>query len=306
MKIAILGAGAMGSLFGAYLSRKHDVLLVCRRDSAANAILTEGLRLNENDGTASLYKTRACTNTSDESPADVVILFVKDMDSVSALSANRSLIGGNTLLLTLQNGGGHEKTLLSFADEQHVLLGVTQQGAARLSDREIRHTGYGQTKIGSLSGSKETADMIAGMFNDCGLPAVSVTDIHQAVWEKLMTNAGASALTGILQVTIDQIAAVPESRELCETLVREAVLAANADGCTFDADEEVQKVLSVCENSVGGIPSICADIAAGRRTECEAITGFVVRAGRLHGVPVPTHEAVLRLIHALEAKSAAL
>ena len=125
MKIAVLGGGAMGSLYGGYLSRRHDVLIVDVNEALVQKINGEGLLIHEPDGSSALYHPRAAVRTEGETPADLVIVFVKSLFSRSALTANRSLIGPDTLLMTLQNGSGHEQTLLDFVDREHVVIGTT-------------------------------------------------------------------------------------------------------------------------------------------------------------------------------------
>lgn len=303
MRIAVIGAGAMGALYGGYLSRKHDVLLVDVNRTQVDAINARGLTIHEPDGGVTLCRPRALFNTQGMAPADVVILFVKAMFSGSALESNRSLIGPDTVLMTLQNGSGHEETLLKYCDRGHVVLGTTQHNSAVLGLGEIRHGGSGKTCIGGLDGDSQRLAPIARAFTACGLQTVCDDRVQRLIWDKLFTNVSASVLTGVLQVPLGFIAQNAHAWALCETLVREAVAVAAGEGFAFDAEEKLAQVRAVCEKSPDGLTSIYADLRDGRRTEVDTISGSVVRASRRNGVPAPTHEAMVALVHAMEART---
>ena len=206
--------------------------------------------------------------------------------------------------MTLQNGSGHEETLLKYADRAHVVIGTTQHNSAVLGFGEIRHGGNGKTCIGGLDGDSQRLAPIAQAFTACGLETVCDDRVQRLIWDKLFTNASASVLTGVLQVPMGFIVRDAHAWALCETLVREAAAVAAGDGFAFDAEEKLAQVRAVCERSPEGLTSIYADLRDGRRTEVDTISGSVVRASRRNGVPAPTHEAMIELVHAMEAKAA--
>ncbi|MED9821891.1 MAG: 2-dehydropantoate 2-reductase [Christensenellales bacterium] len=304
MRIAVIGAGAMGSLYGGYLSRKNDVLLVDVNPAQVQAVNEKGLLIHEPDDSVTVCRPKAASDTKGMKPVDLVMLFVKSMYSEAALESNRSLIGPDTLLMTLQNGSGHEEVLLRFADRAHIVIGTTQHVCGVLGAGEIRHAGSGRTCIGVLEGDAQRLASVAQAFEACGLETTCEAQVQRLVWNKLFTNVSASVLTGILQVPLGEIARSRHAWALCETLVREAAAVAAGDGYIFDAEEKIAEVRTVCENSPEGLTSIYADLRSGRRTEVDAISGSVVRAGRRNGVPAPTHEAMVALVHALEDKAA--
>ena len=131
-------------------------------------------------------------------------------------------------------------------------------------------------------------------------------NVQRLIWNKIFTNVSASALTGLFQMPLGFIAQNESAWELCRQLVREAVDVARGMGHDFDLNEKLIEVRTVCESSPQGVTSIQADIAAGRRTEVDTITGYVVKAAKRCGVPAPSHELVLHAIHALEGKADAL
>ena len=304
MKIAVLGAGAMGSLYGGYLSRKHDVLLVDVNEKVVDKINADGLVINEPDGSRLVCHPKAAVNTAGMAPVDLMIVFVKAMFSESALQNNRGLIGPDTYVMTLQNGSGHEDTLCKFVDREHVVIGTTQHNSAVVGMGEIRHGGSGITHVGCIEGDVSRLAPVADAFNESGLEADCDPHVLKLIWGKMFTNVSASVLTGVLQVPMGFIVQDEHAWQLCQTLVREAVAVAKGEGLDFDAEQKIAEVRAVCEKSPAGLTSIYADLRDGRRSEVDTISGSVVRASRRNGVPAPTHEALVALVHAMEAKAA--
>lgn len=304
MRIAVIGAGAMGSFFGGHLSLHNEVLLVDVNKKQVDTINERGLMIYEPDGSHIFCRPSAAVNTKNMIPADLVILLVKSMFTRSALYSNGSLIGENTYLLSLQNGGGHEDTLLDFVDRDHVLLGTTQHACSMLGYGEVRHTGKGRTYIGSLNGVTPQVEEIVRTLSNVGLETYAAQNIWKMVWDKLLVNASASVLTGILQVPLGFIAKNSDAWAMCCTLIREAAAVALTEGLEFDVSRKMDEVRAVCEANPDGLTSIYMDIHEGMRTEVDAISGSVVRASRRNGVPAPTHEAMVDIVHALEARQA--
>lgn len=300
MRIAVLGAGAMGSLFGGYLSQKNDVYLIDVSEVTANAINEKGLTIEEPSGARVPYNVHCYTSSENLPVMDLIIVFVKAMYSKSALEANKRLIGDNTLLLTLQNGAGHEELLSSFVDSSRVVFGTTQHNAAVMEPGLIKHGGAGHTYIGRLDGNTSNLDLLVSAFNEAGLDASASASVNHMVWQKLFTNVSASALTGVLQVPLGFILSDEYAKNICKELIREAVNVARAEGEVFDEEEEIKKVFAVCEKSPDGITSIYADIKNGRKTEVDTISGSVVRKAARLGVSAPYHRMLVDLIHAME------
>ena len=302
MKIAVIGAGAMGSIYGGHLSLHNDVCFVDTNQAIVDTINRDGLKIDE-DGTTNVYHPRAVTDTSAESPADLVILFVKSIFSRAALAGNKNLIGPQTRLLTLQNGAGHEDLLKEFAPEDHVLIGTTEDNGAVLAPAHVRRGGVGRTNVGMLTEDKDGfLEKLKADFDCCGFQVMIHKNIQQLIWNKLFTNASLSAVTGLLQVDMGYIAANEYAWNLTRRLIGEAVAVAKAAGLEADEAEITEKVR---QNSIGnpqGCTSIRADLRDGRRTEVDTISGAVVREAAKRGVAVPSHEFVVNMVHAMEGR----
>lgn len=302
MRIAILGAGAMGSLFGGYLSRHNDVWLVETDQKKVDKINLDGIRIREEWGDETFHPKAVC-DAGGIGQMDLVILFVKAMFSESALDANQNLIGADTYVMTLQNGAGHEHTILGYADRNHVIIGTTKHNSSVLDPGYVNHGGGGESCIGLLDGGSETIRPIAENFTKCGFQTDVSDNVRESIWKKLFINASASVMTGILQTNLDFLRDSNHAWKLTERLIREAVAVANADGLGFDAEAVTRDVRMLVENARDGYTSIYADLHNGVHTEVDMINGSVVRAARRLGIPVPAHEVVVLLVHALEDRA---
>lgn len=145
MRIAVIGAGAMGSIYGGHLSQHNEVILVDTNQQVVEQINKNGLLVDEN-GTSVSYQPKALCDTSEEKPVDLVILFVKALFSRAALENNSALIGPDTRLMTLQNGAGHEDLLKEFVSEDRVIIGTTEDNGAVLGLGHVRRGGTGDRK----------------------------------------------------------------------------------------------------------------------------------------------------------------
>lgn len=302
MKIAVIGAGAMGSIYGGRLSVHHEVYLVDTNQLIVDKINDGGLKLQE-DGQDMLFWPTAVTSTEGLPKMDLVILFVKALFSRAALSQHAGIIGPDTYVLTLQNGSGHEDILTEFVDVDHIMIGTTEDNGAVLEAGYVRHGGEGKTNVGMLVEDQGgMLPKIKEAFDCCGFHVLVHDNIQALIWDKLMTNVSLSVVTGILQVKMGYIAANEYAWNLTECLIREAVAVAAGLGMIFDEEDVISKVRTTSMDNPEGITSICSDIQAGRRTEVDTISGSVVRAARKCGVSAPAHEMVVNVIHGLEGR----
>lgn len=300
MKIAIIGPGAMGSIYGALLSKQHEVYLIGRTQNQVDFINHNGIKLLENE-TEHIYYPQAAISSNNLGAMDLVILFVKAHASQDALSSNSHLIGKNTYLLTLQNGSGHEELLKKYTSIDHIIIGTTEDSGTILTPGYVRRGGTGVTNLGMLVPDElKILNLLKKEFDSCGLDVKIHDNIQQLIWNKLFSNASLSALTGVLQVPMGFIADNEYAWKLTETLIHEAIEVAR--GLGLDADEIAirEKVLKTATTTPLGLPSICVDLRNGNRTEVDTISGSVVRASKICGIPAPTHEFIMNLIHAME------
>jgi 2-dehydropantoate 2-reductase len=299
MKTVIMGAGAMGSLFGALLALSEGVWLVDIRQEQIDAIQSAGLTLEEK-GKAQTIRVNATSNVTSIGKADLVIFFVKTYHTEKAASDALVLQKEGTLFLTLQNGLGNEEAICKQVDRRNVMLGVTNHGATLLGPGHIRHAGWGKTYIGELDGKvTDRVKQIALVFNQAGIETEVTSSIRDLVWDKLFINIGINALTALTGLKNGQLLDHPETLRLVEALVSEAVEIARKKGILIKGNP-LEKVKAVAEATRQNRSSMGQDFDYKRRTEIDAINGAVVREAEHLGIPVPYNQMITDLIKVIE------
>ncbi len=302
MRIYVIGAGAMGSIYGARLSQNNEVTLIDTDKSVVDRIKSTGIVLEEG-GVEHLFHPKAECSVTNGEEADLVILFTKALYSKAALEGAKSIIGKNTYLMTLQNGAGHESVLSDFTDDSHIIIGTTEDNGAVISPGVVHHGGKGVTNIGKITGSDPFLLEVKKSFDSCGFDVRIQENIQQLIWDKLMTNVSLSVLTAILQSDMYFIANDSYAFSICKELIREAVRVATEMGLSFDLDAVIEKVRKTSDSNKGGYTSIMMDIKNKRKTEVDTISGAVVKKAHELKIPVPHHEMAVSLIHALENRN---
>ena len=303
MKIAVLGAGAMGSIYGGHLSLNNDVYMIDKKQELVDTINNDGLKLFENNNDV-IYNPKAVTESKNIGEVDLVILFVKSLYSRAALMENSHIIGGNTYVMTLQNGAGHEDIISEFVPMERIIIGTTEDNGAILDTGYVRRGGKGKTNIGMLlPDSNNMLEKVKEVFDSCGFDTHIYSNIQQLIWDKLFTNVSLSALTGVLQVPMGFMAQDEYAWNMAVTLIKEAMAVAKAMGLDFDEAEMIERVKNTSLGSPEGRTSIYTDLSKGRPTEVNTISGAVVKAGDKVGVPVPSHKMIVNIVHAMENKA---
>ena len=299
MKIAVVGAGAMGSLYGGLLSKNNEVFLVDIWKEHVNTINNSGLIITEPEGDV-LVRPKAVASAELVGTADLVILFTKCTNTKSALDESKSLIGPDTILLSLQNGYGNAEDMADYADADRILVGTTGHGCSIKEPGHIIHAGKGETHIGAVSEDQARAFDIARVLMDAGFETHISSNIMELVWKKLFVNIGINPITALLSLPNKAIAENPAAQKASMLAVREAVAAANAGGMNFDETAVWKNVIAVAENTGENTSSMLADVLKCRQTEIVKINGAVVKKAAELGVPAPVNEMLTLLIQAKE------
>lgn len=303
MKIAVIGAGALGSLVGGLLARAgHDVWLYNPSNvEHVRAVRSQGLCIETPEGEAFSVPVEATASVEEiPQPQDLVGIFVKAYRTEEALRRAAHLLSEETWLLSLQNGLGFEDMLVHYAPGR-VLRGVTAQGATLVEPGKVRWAGRGPTRIG-LWGSPSPQEPpqrvreIVQALDEAGLEASYEPRIERALWEKLLVNAAINPLTALLDVPNGALVEDPELRGILRDLVREALPVVRSHGVDLSEEEAVRRVEEVCRATARNLSSMLQDVRRGRPTEIEFITGTLVREGERLGVPTPLHRLLRELV----------
>jgi 2-dehydropantoate 2-reductase len=302
MKIAVVGAGAMGSIFGARFHQAgHETVLVDVVQPLVDTINAEGVTVVRGDD-ETVTRVPATTDPAAVGPVDIVVFFTKCYHTSSAAESARPLVGPDTAVASLQNGWGNGDVLAAAYPPGQVVLGVTYNSGLLQGPGRVLHPAEQPTLVGSFSDGGDGAARLAEALESAGLAATVASPVRPEIWKKLILNAAslpASALTGMtagaLGTSQDMLALVSET-------TREAVAVAQALGYDIDFDERIGTILGLVEKAGPTKASMLQDVEAGRRTEIDVINGAVVRAADEVGVPVPINRTLMQLIKGWETQ----
>lgn len=295
MKICVIGAGAMGSLFGALLyAAGHQVGLLETQQSHIEAVRrNQGLVLEEN-GQTRVVPCPVSSRAEDFAGSDLCLVFVKSAHTAqAALSAARCL-NENGLALTLQNGLGNADILAGQVNR--VLAGYTSMAALLLEPGVVRHTGKGATALGPWIGATANdARRMADVLSRANIPATVLDDVRAAIWDKLFVNIGINALGAILGITNGQVGSHPETRALAAKAMEEARQVALSLRVPV-RENLFDHFLEVCNLTAHNYCSMLQDLQRNRQTEVDFIHGAVSRLGREQNIPTPVNDVLAALV----------
>ncbi|WP_049924148.1 ketopantoate reductase family protein [Halopiger djelfimassiliensis] len=293
MEVVVFGAGSLGSLVGGMLAREHDVTLVARR-AHADAISRSGLRV---EGRVQARVTPEATTDGRNLAADLVVVTVKSFDTDSA--ADTLETGSFDAILSLQNGMGNEERLAARLDAP-VLAGTATYGAIRRDPGVVECTGTGEIVLGPPTGGRsERADRVGDAFSAAGLETTVADDMPSRQWEKLAVNAGINAVTA-LTATENGAVLEPPANDIARTAARETARVARGTDIDLSNRTAIEAIAQVAAETATNTSSMYQDVLADRRTEIDAINGYVVdKADRL-GLEVPINRTLTALVRTWE------
>ncbi|MPV70171.1 ketopantoate reductase family protein [Burkholderia sp. BE17] len=312
MKVAILGAGAMGSLFGGLLAESGEaVTLIDVNDAHLDAIRRDGLRIDDDRGERRIRVLRAVRPEAANADAvaspdvsfDMLIVFTKSLHTRAALDGVRALLTPRMHVLTLQNGLGNVETLNAFVPLESILVGVTTWPADFAGPAHVRSHGAGTIRMMTADGHAHPfATAVADALSRAGLACTLDADVWAAIWEKVAFNAALNTLCAVTGCTVDQLGNHHDGPRLALAIAAETAAVARANGVAVDGERIARNVEHAISEHRGHRPSMLQDVLAGRRTEIDAISGKVVAAAREAGVAVPHTETLLALVRLIDAR----
>ncbi len=302
MKITIIGAGAMGCLFGGLLSEQGmDVYLVDVRGEQVAALNKRGLTIRY-EGAERIISVRAVTDPAAIAGTDLAVIFVKHAQTEAAARTAARLLGSNGHALTLQNGMGNAEIIADVLGKERVLCGTTAQGAMVLGTGKIQHSGVGETVIGMWRpGRGEVATEVAEIFTAAGISCRAVDAIEPVLWKKLFVNLGINAVTALTGLRNGQLLDWKATRLLMQDVVSEAIAVAEAHFIEVPVDIQ-EHVKQVAKATASNRSSMGQDVDSRRPTEIDAINGYIVRKAREVGIAVPVNQTLVRLVQTVQGR----
>ncbi|MDD5465328.1 MAG: 2-dehydropantoate 2-reductase [Candidatus Omnitrophica bacterium] len=302
MKIVVVGSGAMGSLFAAFLTKsKEEIWLLDKNKENAAKINASGISVEGVSGSWQA-KVKTTAGIEDIGKADLALICVKAFNTKSAVEQIKPILGQNTKILTLQNGIGNVEIISEIAGEDKVIAGVTSQGVTLIETGKIRHAGNGETIIGSIDGKTPVElRQIREIFNKVGLETKMSRDIKSLIWSKLIINVGINALAAVTRLPNGRLTEYEGTKRILRDAVTEAARIVKRKRVKLVFDDPLAKVEAVCEGTSDNLSSMLQDVLRKKRTEIDFINGVIVRLGQEMGISVPTNKLLLDLVKTIES-----
>lgn len=310
MKIAVLGAGSLGCALGGVLAEHgNEVILVNRNANFCAAVNSKGLTLVDGGvaGTPRTVLVQAIQDVASQPdqtiPFDLIIVLVKSKDTESVVRSALPWVSENTVVMSLQNGLGHEDIIASIVGKERVLAGKTYCGGLMTAPGVVTiGIKNKETIIGELDGQfTKRAAVIGKVLSDAGLLTTVSDNIVGAMWDKILVNVATGAITGITRLVYGLMYQVPELEATACAAVLEAMQVAKAKGIKLSITEPK----AAWDKAGKGLPfefkaSMLQTLEKNSVTEIDYINGAVVRAGKLMGIPTPVNETLVACIKGLE------
>ncbi len=314
MRWAIVGSGAMGSVYGGHLALAgHDVTLVDVRDDHLRAIREHGLVMNRpGEGPVTVQVPVMAQPARDLTDVDVAIFLCKGFDTVAAAEGVKHALGPRSWAITVQNGLGNDKALASVLGVDRVVPGTTTVGAMTDGPGVVTMSpgtaqGTSLTHMGpprSADGVPPELADVAAELTAAGLPAKADESADVVIWTKLAMAASMGSLTAILRRTVKDVWDDPHGRAVFGDLFDEILAVAAAEGVPLDRDAVWEHCAFTYDNVGHHATSMAADVVAGRRTETDTMALAVAELGARHGIPTPVIATIGRLVKTLEGSYA--
>ncbi len=298
MRIAMMGSGGVGGLFGARLVESGNDVVFLARGEHLDAMRAGGLRVESAHGDLHLAQVAAERNPAAVGPVDLVIVSVKLADAEAVAPTLVPLVGPRTVVVSLQNGIDKDEILARALGREHVVGGVTYVNGTLAEPGRIVQAGTVQRIIvGELDGGRsERVGAAVATLRAAGIDAEESADIRRVMWEKFVFLTATSALTSATRLPIDLVRGHPATRGLLAEAMREAVAVARAEGVALPDDFVDGRIAFIDTLAAGSRSSMATDLLRGGRLELEWLSGTLVRRGERLGVATPVHRVLYAIL----------
>ena len=304
MKIAIIGTGAMGSIYAGLLAEGgHDVRAIDLWADHVEAIHRHGLRIEGPSGNRTATGIRASRDPDIAADCDLFVIATKARDVGAASRAIAPVLHPGAVVLTIQNGLGAGERIAEFLPFERVLLGVAEGfGASVVGPGHVRHTAMRHIHLGDpAAGLSERLERVANAWRQGGFDVCVHEELTPFIWEKFLCNVTLSGPCTAIGCRVDELLADPDRWAVGLGCMREAHTVGRAQGVVFSFDDPETHVTTFARALGKARPSMLLDHMARRRSELEAINGQVSSRGRLLGIATPFNDTICTIIRAREA-----
>ncbi len=303
MRIGVLGAGSIGTLFGSLLFESgNDVVLYNRNQAIVSAVRKRGVRLVQPDGRTVRSKTPIEVPPRTLRGYDLVIVTVKAYDSQTIAGKYSGTIGKDCSILTIQNGLGNFEALSRGLGAGKVLAGSTSEAALTLEPGVIAHTGRGKTWVGEFDGRESgRVEEIVKEIRGIGLSVELTGNIRGVLWGKAIVNSAINPVTALTRLRNGEVRRVKGLLSLMERTIGEGESVARAENVKLQPLSPLLSMNRILRATAENRSSMLQDVELGRRTEIEQLNGVIVKTARRAGVLAPTSEILLGLVRALQS-----
>ena len=307
MRIAVVGAGAMGSVYAGLLGAAgNEVCVIDTWQEHVAAIAEGGLRVEGASGDR-VVRVGATTDPASVGVVELVVIATQARDVRAAAPAPRCLVGPDTVVLPIQNGLGSSDAVAEVLGEDRVVAGVAGGfGASVVAPGHVHHHGFELVRLGELRGPvTPRLERIADVWRAAGFTVWTEDDVARLVWEKAICNVCFSGTCTVLGRTIGEVLDDPAAWSVASGCAIEAYDVAIAEGVSLGFDDPVAHVEAFGRAIPGARPSMLLDLEAGRPTEIDAINGAIPPRAAARGLVAPRNETITALVKALEAARSA-
>lgn len=304
MKIAVVGAGAMGSVYSGLLADAgNEVWAIDVWDDHISAIKRNGLRVEGASGDRVVATVNATRDAAEAGACDLYIIATKASGVAAAAESISPYMGADSLILTIQNGLGAGERIAAHAPTDRVLLGVAEGfGASMRGPGHVHHNAMKLIRIGEMQGGlTERAKNVGAVWREAGFDVKCFADIDQLIWEKFVCNCTLSAPCTTFDCTVGELRGDPARWSVALGCAREAYAMGQAKKINFSFDDPVAYVTEFAERMPHARPSMLLDHHAQRRSEIDAINGMVAQLGADLGIAAPYNETLSALVRHRES-----
>ena len=302
-KIAIIGAGAMGSIYAVMMAEAgHEVWAVDSWKDHVDIINATGLRLEGPNGNRMVNSIRATSRIEDAGACDLYVIATKANAVGEAAHGVASVMRPDSLVLTIQNGLGAGDRIAAHMATDKVLLGVADGfGASMRGPGHAHHNAMRLIRLGEINGGiTSRLQRLESLWQEAGFTARAFEDITQLIWEKFVCNVTLSAPCTAFDCNVGALMANDEAWEAALGCAREAHACGVAEGVNFSFDDIDRYVTDFASLMPNASPSLRLDHLAGKTSEIDAINGMVPVLGERHGIPTPFNETLTAIVRARE------